>query len=326
MTTAHRATWKAAHGGSGEEGSFSLHAASAAVAARDLVGQTALKNRTRASTRSSAELRRELDSRERAAKRARTVAAAMLPLRAPSDHTAMLRQNPEFSSLDADVEIGLIGPDGENGTTWSTVLALQSTEQNSFWENLRPRGERNGADQILEGGPRDFEHEGGRSQGHASGSHNDETRDNQEIGTVRGKDIEGRQDVEVRSYGRDDVDDDIEVDADDDDDDDEEEELRAELMRIRAERESEREAAEAEQIASGNPLLNLSAYAASSVDETDGESVRSTAPAEFSVRRRWDDDVVFKNQARNERALQPRFINDTIRNDFHRRFMKRYVR
>ena len=34
---------------------------------------------------------------------------------------------------------------------------------------------------------------------------------------------------------------------------------------------------------------------------------------------RWDDDVVFKNQSRNEPKKERRFINDTIRNDFHRR-------
>ncbi len=41
---------------------------------------------------------------------------------------------------------------------------------------------------------------------------------------------------------------------------------------------------------------------------------------------RWDDDVVFKNQARNEPKQQKRFINDTIRNDFHKRFLQRYIR
>ena len=34
---------------------------------------------------------------------------------------------------------------------------------------------------------------------------------------------------------------------------------------------------------------------------------------------RWDDDVVFKNQARGEPKAQKRFINDTIRSDFHKK-------
>lgn len=41
---------------------------------------------------------------------------------------------------------------------------------------------------------------------------------------------------------------------------------------------------------------------------------------------RWDDDVVFKNQARGETKVAKRFINDTIRNDFHRKFLQKYMK
>jgi protein CWC15 len=41
---------------------------------------------------------------------------------------------------------------------------------------------------------------------------------------------------------------------------------------------------------------------------------------------RWDDDVVFKNQARGEPKPAKRFINDTIRNDFHRKFLNKYMK
>ncbi len=41
---------------------------------------------------------------------------------------------------------------------------------------------------------------------------------------------------------------------------------------------------------------------------------------------RWDDDVVFKNQARGELKTAKRFINDTIRNDFHRKFLNKYMK
>ncbi|GAQ86394.1 putative Cwf15/Cwc15 cell cycle control protein [Klebsormidium nitens] len=119
------------------------------------------------------------------------------------------------------------------------------------------------------------------------------------------------------------------VDADDDDDEpsesedesDEEEddtaELLAELERIKKEREAERLRKEREELAvnskmkeedllRGNPLL--------------GQGVS------FAVKRRWDDDVVFKNQTRGEPKQQKRFINDTIRNDFHRKFLNKYVK
>ena len=107
----------------------------------------------------------------------------------------------------------------------------------------------------------------------------------------------------------------------DDDDEDEEAELMAELERIRKERaeESARAAAlaadEEEQrmraeVAGGNPLLQ--------------ESL--TKASDFRIKRRWDDDVVFRNQSSTEPVKQRRFINDTIRNDFHRRFLDRYMK
>jgi protein CWC15 len=46
----------------------------------------------------------------------------------------------------------------------------------------------------------------------------------------------------------------------------------------------------------------------------------------FQVKRRWDDDVVFKNQARTEPKRAKRFINDTVRSDFHKKFLDRYVK
>ncbi|GMN44124.1 hypothetical protein TIFTF001_013320 [Ficus carica] len=116
-------------------------------------------------------------------------------------------------------------------------------------------------------------------------------------------------DVDVKS--------DDESDDDDDDDEDDTEALMAELEQIRKERaeeklrkereerEEELKAKEAE-LLRGNPLLNN--------------------PTSFNVKRRWDDDVVFKNQARGETKTPKRFINDTIRNDFHRKFLHKYMK
>uniref|UniRef100_K3WMS3 Cwf15/Cwc15 cell cycle control protein n=1 Tax=Globisporangium ultimum (strain ATCC 200006 / CBS 805.95 / DAOM BR144) TaxID=431595 RepID=K3WMS3_GLOUD len=104
----------------------------------------------------------------------------------------------------------------------------------------------------------------------------------------------------------------------DSDDDDEEAELMRELEKIKREREEERIRKEEEErkaseqesrveILQGNPLLQQSS----------GGSAK--------MKRRWNDDVVFKNQSRNEPELKKRFINDTIRNDFHRRFLSKYI-
>ncbi|CCC10574.1 hypothetical protein SMACR_06483 [Sordaria macrospora] len=115
----------------------------------------------------------------------------------------------------------------------------------------------------------------------------------------------------------DDDDDDSDSDSDSDSDD-EEAELQRELERVRRERQEKREREEAERqkleeeqrekdIALGNPLLNK---------------------PDFTVKRRWDDDVVFKNQARgvDDRNKKKEFVNDLLRSDFHRRFMSKYVR
>ncbi|KAH8909796.1 Cwf15/Cwc15 cell cycle control protein [Coniochaeta sp. PMI_546] len=127
---------------------------------------------------------------------------------------------------------------------------------------------------------------------------------------------------ETRDIDKDDSDsedDEDDEDSDDDSDsDDEEAELQRELERVRRERaekrereEREKQAAEQEarerDIALGNPLLN----------KTD-----------FNIKRRWDDDVVFKNQARGteDKGKKKEFVNDLLRSDFHKRFMGKYVR
>ncbi|KAK0938926.1 complexed with cef1p [Friedmanniomyces endolithicus] len=106
------------------------------------------------------------------------------------------------------------------------------------------------------------------------------------------------------------------------DEEDETAQLMAELAKIKAERAEAAARVAAEQakrdeeqrekdIALGNPLLN---------GNGNGEG--------YGVKRRWDDDVVFRNQARGteERGKEKRFVNDLLRSDFHRRFMDKYVR
>ncbi|KAL6853162.1 Pre-mRNA-splicing factor Cwf15/Cwc15 [Trichoderma novae-zelandiae] len=141
-------------------------------------------------------------------------------------------------------------------------------------------------------------------------------------------DGEGEEDVEAKrrrilAESRDiDADDDSEEeedsDADDDSEDDEDAELQRELERVRREREEKKKKEEEERareeqearerdIALGNPLLNKQ---------------------DFTMKRRWDDDVVFKNQARGteDKNKKKEFVNDMLRSDFHRRFMSKYVR
>lgn len=137
--------------------------------------------------------------------------------------------------------------------------------------------------------------------------------------------LEGaRRDIEERIVPRnldaDDSDVDVKSDDgsdDDDDDEDDTEALLAELERIKKERAEEKRLKELQEkeeelkvkeaeVIRGNPLINNA--------------------TSFNVKRRWDDDVVFKNQTRGETKATKRFINDTIRSDFHRKFLHKYMK
>lgn len=111
-------------------------------------------------------------------------------------------------------------------------------------------------------------------------------------------------------------------DEDDDESDDDTAALLAELNKIKRERAADTEKEEQEKkqederirmenILSGNPLLNYTA-----------------APkGDAKIKRRWDDDVVFKNCARSEPDKKtPAFINDSLRSDFHKKFMEKYIK
>jgi len=133
-------------------------------------------------------------------------------------------------------------------------------------------------------------------------------------------------------------------DSDSDDDSDEEDDtaaLMAELNKIKQERaeekvRQEREAAasasvsrEAE-IATGNPLLNLQA-ALGQAPTSPGSSVsgRTSTAGSFAVKRRWDDDLIFKNQASGidiDGKPKKEFVNDLLRTDFHRKFMAKFIK
>lgn len=92
-----------------------------------------------------------------------------------------------------------------------------------------------------------------------------------------------------------------------------EEELLRELGRIkqeRAEAEAKRLAEEAakeaaikqQEIETANPLLGGGA----------------------ALRRRWDDDTVFRNQS-VKAGPKRQFVNDVVRSDFHKKFLNKYI-
>mmetsp|Transcript_20005 Transcript_20005/g.29593 ORF Transcript_20005/g.29593 Transcript_20005/m.29593 type:complete len:231 (+) Transcript_20005:53-745(+) len=106
-------------------------------------------------------------------------------------------------------------------------------------------------------------------------------------------------------------------DSSDDDSDDEEEALKLELEKIRKEREEARALKEAEEAEINEKMAQEAAMT--------GNVLLNISEGTSQVKRRWNDDVVFKGQARTEPEIKKRFINDTIRSDFHRSFLKKYI-
>lgn len=120
-----------------------------------------------------------------------------------------------------------------------------------------------------------------------------------------------------------DADDPVDSDrSDDEDSDDDTAALLAELNKIKRERLQENAKKEVEKqqheekirmenILSGNPLLNYTA---------------APQKSNAKVKRRWNDDVVFKNCARTEVDKGNTFINDSLRSEFHKKFMEKYIK
>jgi len=118
-----------------------------------------------------------------------------------------------------------------------------------------------------------------------------------------------------------------EDDDDDDDEDDEEAELLRELENIKRERaeeeaqrreaaEKEQAEAEREQIMRYNPLVH--------------QNIDTTTGGGGALKISWEDDVVFKNQAKltatqKSDLKKKKFVNDPVRSEFHKRFLQKYI-
>lgn len=127
----------------------------------------------------------------------------------------------------------------------------------------------------------------------------DGSAEEEDIDAKRRRILEETRDIDADSSGE-------EEDSDSDSDsdsEDEQEALQRELHKIKRERAEQREKEEREKaeqdeaererdVAGGNPLLNQQ-------------------PKDFGVKRRWDDDVVFRNQARgtDDKDKKKEFIN-----------------
>jgi len=96
-----------------------------------------------------------------------------------------------------------------------------------------------------------------------------------------------------------------------------------EKARIERDQSASEAASREAEIATGNPLLNLAA----ALGQQNPGGVNTTVPGTFQVKKRWDDDVIFKNQAMNQKTPgQGNFVNDLLRTEFHRKFMAKFIK
>ncbi|KAM3147262.1 hypothetical protein pb186bvf_000513 [Paramecium bursaria] len=97
--------------------------------------------------------------------------------------------------------------------------------------------------------------------------------------------------------------------------DDDEEALMREYEKVKKQRELEDKKKHAlkqeeidrtkeEQLLKGNPLI---------------------AGEDYTLKKKWYEDTIFRNQARLEVKEKQRFINDAVRSDFHRKFLNKYI-
>lgn len=118
------------------------------------------------------------------------------------------------------------------------------------------------------------------------------------------KDVEDFEDIDADSESES-----ISSDSDSSDDD-EDQEILQELQRLKKERaeEEERKARELQlqqqKELTQNPMLN----------------------PDYSMKIDWRDETVFRNQLMDVQTHDTLHVNDTVRNEYHKRFMRRFIR
>ncbi|KIM40375.1 hypothetical protein M413DRAFT_73347 [Hebeloma cylindrosporum] len=146
-------------------------------------------------------------------------------------------------------------------------------------------------------------------------------------------DDEESVDEKGKGKAKEDEDEDEDESEEDSDEEDDTAELLRELEKIKRERAEEKARLESEQsaseaasreadIATSNPLLNLAA----ALGQQTPAGVNTTVPGTFQVKKRWDDDLIFKNQAMAPKAGQGSFVNDLLRTEFHKKFMAKFIK
>ena len=288
MTTAHRPTWKAAVGRAQEGAWSSGGKPSLQSSAKDAPAHTKLKFRTGPQAVTA------LGSDGRGTDRKSELLKESLLRMEEAERSAAISNVRRVVRMERRDQLLLMEKEGGQGEEESKLKLLQQTADVDD-EFIRAKYDDEDAD-----------------NGDDAGGWSDIDDNNAKLNSDDESNLDASDD---------DDDNDDDSDLDDSDDEDEEAALQAELAKIRNERAAMKARADAEAVAdeqaqmeeaalTGNPLLN------STASSSNGK-----------LKRRWNDDVVFRNQARSEPDQnKKRFINDTVRNDFHKRFLNKFMK
>mmetsp|Transcript_48574 Transcript_48574/g.56070 ORF Transcript_48574/g.56070 Transcript_48574/m.56070 type:complete len:265 (-) Transcript_48574:162-956(-) len=262
MTTAHRPTWNAAVGGS-EQGAGKTFVPSRSYSAKDLPGQTKMKERPQIDIDpKSNQYKNELLQRE--------------------EEALAKKERREVRNLDEKNQPDLKGIE----PPLSKKVRKDSEEKEDESKDI-PTSKKKAKDDYVNPFPEDEDDE----------------------------DFMKSDDSKSQSKSSQKSDEEKDDDNEDDSDDSDNERLLLEYERVKKEREEEQKRKDKErleaietqrrdEIMGANPLINN---------------------LEYSLKKKWFEDTVFKNQTKTEPKEKKRFINDTVRSDFHKKFMNKYI-
>ena len=334
MTTANRATWKMAMGGT----NTNTGRIGSSLAARDMPGQKKLHYRTKEQLRYTDEEGTQLEdetlntnerkqlSRQQLKERLLRKEELLLAEIAKEDNKKGLLTNPT-KRMDS-IKLLLDEPRNRTGMEEvdnNTPLLLKEKDE-EIVETTSPKGKQ----EIIQKKNQKSDKKDDMNKGN----------DDDSIELPNGikdksfilKQVEQYDDRDDSVYGDDDEessdanDDDLDSDSSDEEDssDDDEAFLRMELERIKQEK-AEKERKEEEQRKKEEEEAQFEAMMKAS-SQTDSIEVNVTRFGSSEVKRKWRDDAVFSNQANDEPEKKKRFINDPIRSDFHKSFLKKYMK
>lgn len=99
-------------------------------------------------------------------------------------------------------------------------------------------------------------------------------------------------------------------DSSSDESEDEHNDLVQELARMKKEKEEERRKAQEIENAKRNQLF--------------GDQLISST--DYSMEVKWTDETLFQNQAADQPDKRGRYVNDPVRNDYHYKFLRKYLK